>query len=410
MKANKKKQVQFVQGTFKAIDNTSSIKSSYIEQNLINEKEFERNSNFSDSEFISTCRQLLVCQNCANDLISQYKELYQNFLSRNEKFLFLQSDLKQYRIQCEIHTSNQILQKGNDLFSNTKQKQSHNLLEQNRLSIMDFPKFLYKGEFEIIIRADVFKAQVNYFLKQMQVKEKIDNEKDIIMHINDIVDPEDNIKFNEFIRQRDNQIIINYDYEQYILFDKILKFGTTVLDVQIQDNFNLKILRAISSLILEQILNGRDQFIQKYHLKINFIRILKYLIIQKIESRIQQIEFEKQQKMLIAYIEQEEKQIEAKKEKQRKKRQQRKLKKKVNQQLEQLEEDEEDDEETKNFCCEVNVKTQNGESQHTDKEILTELLILKRNINEINQKRKQLRETIRKEWDNYQKQFKALKQ
>ncbi|CAD8175246.1 unnamed protein product [Paramecium octaurelia] len=407
MKANQKKQVQFVQGTLKTIDNPSSIKSSHIEQNLINEKEFERNSNFSDSEFISACRELLVCKKCANDLISQQKELYQTFLSRHDKFLFLQSDLKQYRIQCEIHPSNNFGQKKSDLFSNYKQKHSLNLLGQNKLSLMDFPKFLYKGEFEIIIRADVFKAQVNYFLKQMQVNENINNEKDIIMHINDIVDPEDNIKFNEFIRQRDNQIIINYDY---ILFDKILKFGTTVLEIQIQENFKLKLLRAISSLILEQIFNGRDQFIQKYQLKINFIRILKQLIIQKIQSRIQQIEFEKQQQMLIAYIEQEEKQIEAKKEKQRKKRQQRKLKKKVNQQLEQLEEDEDDDEETRNFCCEVNAKTQKGESQHTDKEILTELLILKRNMNEINQKRKQLRETIRKEWENYQKQFKALKQ
>ncbi|CAD8163462.1 unnamed protein product [Paramecium pentaurelia] len=398
MKINQKKQVQFAKGTINSLENTSTIKYNHTEQNLINEKEFERNSNFTDCEFMSTCRELIVCQNCANDLISQYKELYQTFLSRQEKFLFLQSDLKQYRIQCEIHTSNLFGSKRNDLFSNKKQKSSINLLGQNRLSLMDFPKFLLKGEFQIIIRADVFKAQVNYFLKQMQVNETINNEKEIIMHINEIIDPQDNINFNEFIRQRDNQIIINYDY---ILFDKILKFGTTVLDIQIQDNFKSKILRAISSLILEQILNGRDQFIQK---------ILKQIIIQKIENRIQQIEYEKQQQMLIAYIEQEEKQIEVKKEKQRKKRQQRKLKKKVNQQLEQLEEEEEDDEETKNFFCDINVKTQKGESSHSDKEIITELLILKRNINEINQKRKQLRETIRKEWENYQKQFQSLKQ
>ncbi|CAD8079434.1 unnamed protein product [Paramecium sonneborni] len=406
MKANQKKQVQFAKGTTNTQDKPPSIQQSQADYSLINEKEFERNSNFSDYEFIQACREILVCQNCANDLINQYRELYQSFLSRQEKFLFLQSDLRQYRIQCEIHNTNLFGQKRNDLLSTNKQKYSLNILGQNRLSLMDFPKFLFKGEFQITISPDVFKTKVNYFLKQMQVNDTFTNEKDIIMHINDIIDPDDNINFNEFIRQRDNQIIINYDY---ILFDKILKFGTTVLDIQIQDNIKLKILRAISSLILEKILNGRDQFIQKYHLKINFIRILKQLIIQRIENRIQQIEYEKQQQMFIAYIEQEEKQIEAKKEKQRKKRQQRKLKKKVNQQLEQLEEDDDDDEETKNFCCEVNVKTQKGESQ-SDKEILTELLILKRNMNEINQKRKQLRETIRKEWENYQKQFKSLKQ
>ncbi|CAD8157990.1 unnamed protein product [Paramecium pentaurelia] len=408
MKVKQKKQVQFAKGTMNSQEKAQSIEQNNVDYNLINENEFEKNSNFSDYEFLSACREILICQNCANDLITQYKELYKSFLSRQEKFLFLQSDLKQYRIQCEIHTSNLFGQKRNDILNNNKQKYSLNLFGQNRLSFMDFPKFLFKtGEFQIIIRADVFKAQVNYFLKQMQVNETINNEKDIIMHINDIVDPEDNINFNEFIRQRDNQIIINYDY---ILFDKILKFGTTVLDIQIQDNIRLKILRAISSLILEQVLNGRDQFIQKYHLKINFIRILKQLIIQKIENRIQSIEYEKQQQIFIAYIEQEEKQIEAKKEKQRKKRQQRKLKKKVNQQLEQLEEDDIDDEETKTFGSELNVKTQKDESQHSDKEILTELLILKRNINEINQKRKQLRETIRKEWENYYKQFKSLKQ
>lgn len=33
----------------------------------------------------------------------------------------------------------------------------------------------------------------------MQVNEIINNEKDIIMQINDIVDPEDNLNFNEFI-------------------------------------------------------------------------------------------------------------------------------------------------------------------------------------------------------------------
>ncbi|CAK76489.1 unnamed protein product (macronuclear) [Paramecium tetraurelia] len=408
MKANKKKQVQFAKGTTNIQEKPLSIQQCHFDYNLINEKEFEKNSNFSDYEFLSACRELIQCQNCANHLISQYKELYQTFMSRQEKFLFLQSDLKQYRMDCDVHSYNQDGQKRNDMVSANKQKQCLNLLGQNRLSFMDFPKYLFKsGELELTIRADVFKAQVNYFLKQMQVNENINNEKDIIKHINDIVDPEDNINFNEFIRQRDNQIIINYDY---ILFDKILKFGTTVLEIQIQDNIRLKILRAISSLILEQVLNGRDKFIQKYYLKINFIRILKQLIIQRIENRIQQIEYEKQQQMFIAYIEQEEKQIEAKKEKQRKKRQQRKIKKKVNQQLEQLEEDEDPDEDTQNFCGEVDVKTQKDETQHPDKEILTELLILKRNMNEINQKRQQLRETIRKEWENYQKQFKSLKQ